>query len=243
MCELVQAFELDEALSGGTWTVFAPTNDAFAAIADVIATLDPETILDIVLFHAVPEAAVFSTDLVCDGSVTMANGQDSTTICTQDAVFQVGPDNLEDLLPQITAADIEACNGVVHVVDNVLLPEGVLVDPTSPPIDGPIAIVSVNIVFDGFAPEIGWEITDANGAVVESVPIGFYAPLTESATQEVELVAGADYTFTIFDLFGDGMSNPEDGTYRVVQGVTNLVSGGGNFGREESTPFTTQGGP
>jgi uncharacterized surface protein with fasciclin (FAS1) repeats len=81
LCTLVKDFGLAEALSGGTWTVFAPPNSAFEAIADAVATLDEATIVDVLLFHAVPDVAVKSSDLKCGGLVEMANGKDSRTIC------------------------------------------------------------------------------------------------------------------------------------------------------------------
>ena len=140
LCELAQIFQLDDDLSGGTWTVFAPNNAAFAAIADTLATLDPDGVLDVLLFHAVAETAIVSTDLVCDGFVTMANGQDSQTICGTETgtIFQVGEGNLPDLLPAIISIDIEACNGIVHIVDNVMLPAL----STVPPETGDSAIPS-----------------------------------------------------------------------------------------------------
>jgi uncharacterized surface protein with fasciclin (FAS1) repeats len=252
LCQLLGVFELEETLSDGTWTVFAPTNDAFAAVSDVVAGLDPAVILDVLLFHAVPDQVIMSSDFVCDGFITMANGQDSQTLCDEEAgsIFQVGEGNSPDAYPQVDPADIPVCNGVLHVVDNILIPGGVL-PPDSPGIqspDGPtsapgtVVLVEVAIEFDGFAPETGWEITNSTGGTVMMVPIGSYPPLTETATEEVELLAGSNYTFTIFDLFGDGLSNPEDGSYSVSQGegedVIILVSGGSNFGRQESTNFT-----
>lgn len=248
LCDLIGVFELEETLSSGTWTIFAPTNDAFAAVAETIAGLDPSVILDILLFHAVQGSAVMSSDLVCDGFLLMANGQESQTICDEEAgsIFQVGPGNSEDALPEIDPADIPVCNGILHVIDNVMLPGGIFPTEAPAPSDssnqGGVVLVDVTINFDGFAPETGWEIIDSTGGTVMMVPIGTYPPLTETATEEVELMSGSSYTFTIFDLFGDGMSNPEDGDYSVTQDVEGetvvLVSGGGNFGREESTNFT-----
>jgi hypothetical protein len=52
----------------------------------------------------------------------MTNGEDSRTVCKGDAIYQKGGGNTDDALPQIISADIVACNGVVHVVDNVMLP-------------------------------------------------------------------------------------------------------------------------
>jgi uncharacterized surface protein with fasciclin (FAS1) repeats len=255
LCDLIGVFELEETLSTGTWTVFAPTNDAFAAVADAIAGLDPAVILDILLFHTVQGTAVMSSDLVCDGSLLMSNGQQSQTICDEEAgsIFQTGPGNSADALPEIDPADIPVCNGVVHVIDNVMLPGGIFPTESPTPSDtaviqgptsatGSVVLVDVAITFDGFAPETGWEITNSTGGIIMMVPVGTYPPETKSATEEVELMSGSSYTFTIFDLFGDGMSNPEDGTYTVTQDVEGeevvLVSGGGNFGRQESTNFT-----
>ncbi|KAG7366552.1 beta-Ig-H3/fasciclin [Nitzschia inconspicua] len=236
-CQLLGVFGLEEALNGGTWTVFAPTNAAFAAISDVIAGLEPDVILDILLFHAVPDQTIMSTDLA-------------------GTILQVGEGNAEPNLPTVDPADIPVCNGVIHVIDNVMIPGGILdSEPTDPPqpsdsgiaefptsAPGEVVLVEVFIEFDGFAPETGWEITNSTGGTVKMIPIGSYPPLTETATEDVELLAGDNYTFTIFDLFGDGLSNPEEGFYSVTQGEGEfqivLASGGGNFGKEDSGNFT-----
>lgn len=103
--------------------MFAPNNDAFeklgATLADVLA--DKELLTNILLFHAV-EGEVLSTDLKCKGTVEMVNGADSRTVCQGDSIFQKGGGNPRDAMPEIIAVDIEACNGIVHVVDEVLLP-------------------------------------------------------------------------------------------------------------------------
>lgn len=253
MCELIGVFELSDALDEGTWTVFAPTNEAFSAVADTIADLDPAVILDILSFHAVQGTVVMSSDLVCDGFLTMVNEQDSQTLCEDGSIFQVGEGNSPDMLPEIDPADIPACNGVIHVVDNVMIPGGVLTDaPTGTPVTGvppeetnapgSTVMLTLTINFDGFAPETAWEITNSTGGTVMMVPAGTYEPLAESATEEIDVTAGSNYTFTIFDLFGDGMSNPEGGDYTLSQDVAGvevvLAAGGGNFGSESSTNFT-----
>mmetsp|Transcript_20841 Transcript_20841/g.49484 ORF Transcript_20841/g.49484 Transcript_20841/m.49484 type:complete len:383 (+) Transcript_20841:662-1810(+) len=128
LCELIQQYGLDAALSEGLWTVFAPTNDAFSAIASVIPTLTPDQITDILLFHAVPEEELLSSDLECSQLVTMANDDTSRTVCMDDMIYQRGPGNNQEgstssMWPEIIAADVSACNGVIHLVSNVLLPK------------------------------------------------------------------------------------------------------------------------
>mmetsp|Transcript_20842 Transcript_20842/g.49487 ORF Transcript_20842/g.49487 Transcript_20842/m.49487 type:complete len:442 (+) Transcript_20842:763-2088(+) len=127
LCELIQQYGLDAALSEGLWTVFAPTNDAFSAVSSVIPTLTPDQITDILLFHAVPEEELLSSDLECSQLVTMANDDTSRTVCMDDMIYQRGPGNNQEgstrsMWPEIIAADISACNGVIHLVSNVLLP-------------------------------------------------------------------------------------------------------------------------
>ncbi len=115
----VIAAELDDDLSGeGPFTVFAPTDSAFAALPEgVLDTLlmDPTgQLADILLYHVV-EGSVLSTDLMDGQIVETLLGQEIAISITADGVF------INDAM--VTVADIEADNGVVHVIDAVLLPE------------------------------------------------------------------------------------------------------------------------
>lgn len=102
-----------------SWTVFAPTDDAFSALGqDVIDALlaDPQgDLLNILLYHAVTSVAL-STDLQDGQTITTANGEDVTVTIVDGNVF------INDA--QVIIADLEADNGVVHVIDAVLLPGG-----------------------------------------------------------------------------------------------------------------------
>ena len=94
----------------------APTNDAFAALPEgtVESLLEADNIdalTDILTYHVVA-AKVLSTDLA-NGDVEALNG-DSLTINLDDGV-KINDSN-------VITADIEACNGVIHVIDAVLLP-------------------------------------------------------------------------------------------------------------------------
>lgn len=113
----VQAAGLAETLSGeGPFTVFAPTDDAFAALPEgtVEALLDDiDTLSAILTYHVVP-GAVMSGDLTDGMTAETVNGQ-SVTISLGDGV-QVDGAN-------VVMADIEASNGVIHVIDAVILPQ------------------------------------------------------------------------------------------------------------------------
>ncbi len=113
----IEAAGLVETLKGeGPFTVFAPTDDAFAALPEgtVEGLLnDIPTLTSILTYHVVP-GAVMSTDLSDGMMAETVNGQ-SVTITIGEGV-QVDGAN-------VTTADIEASNGVIHVIDAVILPE------------------------------------------------------------------------------------------------------------------------
>ena len=111
--------DLAGTLSGeGPFTVFAPTDDAFLALAGALgATAEdllalPE-LTDILLYHVVGGTAL-STDLSDGQMVTTLNGADVTVTINDQGVF------INDA--QVIVADIVADNGVVHVIDAVLIP-------------------------------------------------------------------------------------------------------------------------
>jgi uncharacterized surface protein with fasciclin (FAS1) repeats len=105
------------------FTVFAPTNDAFGSL---LAELElnalgdiPVSILEATLgTHVAPEANVRSTDLVDGMSVNTINS--TITVSLSDGAKLIDPNGRES---NIVAVDIQAYNGVVHVIDNVLLPQ------------------------------------------------------------------------------------------------------------------------
>jgi len=105
--------------SDGPFTVFAPTNEAFAALpTETLETLLlPENIADlqsILTYHVVPGA--ITSDQLTDGmQVVTVNGETITIGVTADGVSINGSAN-------VAIADIETSNGIVHVIDSVLLP-------------------------------------------------------------------------------------------------------------------------
>jgi transforming growth factor-beta-induced protein len=114
----VQAAGLVDTLQGeGPFTVFAPTDDAFAALpAGTVDALlaDIPALTDILLYHVVAGKAM-AADVVTLSSVTTLNGLDVSIKVEDGNVF------LNDTV-QVIITDIEASNGVIHVIDAVLLP-------------------------------------------------------------------------------------------------------------------------
>ena len=120
----VSAAGLVDTLNGeGPFTVFAPTDEAFAALpAGVLdALLLPENkdvLTQILTYHVVP-GTVMAADIT-DGDVATVEGQ-TVTLSTADGVTVNGA--------KVVQADVVADNGVIHVIDAVILPPGV--DPAA----------------------------------------------------------------------------------------------------------------
>lgn len=95
---------------------------------------------------------------------------------------------------------------------------------------------TIAFTFDAYPEETSWQITDSLGGVVAS---GDSYDGQASASIPVSLCAGRSYTFTVFDVYSDGICcDYGNGSYSVTIGGT-VVASGGSFGASESTPFTT----
>lgn len=115
----VQAAGLVETLSGdGPFTVFAPTNAAFEALPDgtLESLLQPENrdqLVQILTYHVVA-GEVMSTDL-SDGMMAETVEGSEITISIADGAVSIND-------ASVVAADVDANNGVVHVIDTVIMP-------------------------------------------------------------------------------------------------------------------------
>lgn len=113
---------VDELQSPGPLTVFAPTDDAFAAALETLGLTqeqllaDTETLQSILLYHVV-DGEVPAADVVeLDGQdVETLNGESVSVAVSGDSV------TLNDNV-NVVATDVQASNGVIHVIDGVLLP-------------------------------------------------------------------------------------------------------------------------
>jgi len=115
----VQAAGLEETLRGeGPFTVFAPTDDAFAAVPqETLDALfaDPSGALSEVLTYHVVPGKVMSTDLSDGMMAETVNGKSLEITIEDDGTVMVGG-------AKVVTADIETSNGVIHVIDTVLVP-------------------------------------------------------------------------------------------------------------------------
>lgn len=117
----VTAADLAGALTAeGPLTVFAPTDDAFAALpaglVDCLLLEENVDALTAILTYHVVDGAVMSTDLT-DGPVPTLQGEEVTVDLTDGVV-------LNDSV-NVAIADVEASNGVIHAIDGVLVPPSI----------------------------------------------------------------------------------------------------------------------
>lgn len=114
----VKAAELVDVLSNaGPFTVFAPTNDAFnklpvGTVDDLLKPENKEKLQDILQYHVA--VAVYKADMFQDGqTIGMANSGNVTISIKDGATYVNGNSKI--------VASVPASNGIIHVIDNVLL--------------------------------------------------------------------------------------------------------------------------
>jgi uncharacterized surface protein with fasciclin (FAS1) repeats len=186
------AAELDGTLSDpGAYTLFAPTDAAFDALPGGVLDLllsDPTGALaDVLLYHAVDLIAL-SGDLTDGQVITTLNGADVTVTIDGENVFINGA--------QVTVADLPAINGVVHVIDAVLVPEGTVCTDFE---GGP---------YTDFNGAFGGAPVPENGVCPVNQLTAFEAWASESYTVD-NFLAGQEYTFSICEGPGAGSWDPE----------------------------------
>lgn len=128
------------------YTVFAPTDEAFAAaginLDDFTTEEEIDALANILLYHVVA-GEIASTDLV-DGAntVTAANG-DELTVTVSEGAVTVGAEGATVVL-----ADVPASNGVIHVIDKVIMPPAD--EPTEPVEPEVVCAATIGITSDGY---------------------------------------------------------------------------------------------
>ena len=240
---------LTETLQGaGPFTVFAPTDDAFAALpSSVLNALlaDPTGGLTNVLLYHVVAGQNLSSELSDGQSITTVLGQDVVVTINDDGVFINGA--------QVVLADLEADNGVVHVIDAVLVPvavEVVVEASTTEVCEGnTISFISetastlAEIVSEEWI-VTGPEAFDAVGGIVEftfETP-GVYE-VTFTATDALGFSASSSVTVTITeapvyfaDSDGDGFGDVNN-TLSSCSPVDGFVSVAGDCDDQNADVF------
>ena len=116
----IGAADLTDTLSGpGTYTIFAPTNEAFAAmdpamLEDLMKPENKDKLVTVLSYHVVP-GKLSSSDLA-------GKSEPLASLNNKDMLVDGTGDNLMVNTATVKMGDIEASNGVIHVIDTVLLP-------------------------------------------------------------------------------------------------------------------------
>jgi LysM repeat protein len=162
---------LVETLKGeGPFTVFAPTDEAFAALPEgtVDALLaDPTGALtEILLYHVAPGQVMAADVAALDGQTITTVGGPSIAVVITDGVVMLND-------ARVIATDIAAANGVIHVIDRVLIPSSTAAESTSSSAE--------NAGGDSAESTAGEEQSadDAAGSTVESTATDTNAACTE----------------------------------------------------------------
>ncbi len=201
---------LVEALSvEGTFTVFAPNNKAFDALLDGLEDFDSledfdteeekALLAEILTYHVITTEAAFSTDL-SNGTELETLQSESLAINVDGSVFV---QDKTDELAEVIGADNSASNGVVHIIDKVLLPQAVLdilfpenEEPTSTVVDIVVETETLSLLEEAVI--TAGLVSDLNG----EGPFTIFAP-TDAAIEE------------LFDLLGDTYNSFDDFTNPV----------------------------
>lgn len=116
----IKAAGLVDTLKGeGPFTVFAPTDEAFAKLPQgtlemLLLPENKEKLVSVLTYHVVAGKVMAADVMKIDNAATL-QGQ-KVTVNTMDAKVMIDD-------AQVVIADVEASNGVIHVIDNVLLPK------------------------------------------------------------------------------------------------------------------------
>ena len=154
--------DLVETLSGdGPFTLFAPTDEAFAAAGINLSTYDTDeenaTLVDILTYHVISGSIMSSN--ITDGMTAEALNSDTLTFTVNSDAVMVNDAN-------VTTADVEASNGIIHIIDKVLMPPA---DVVVTPEDDCDLVVGITSDGYGFSPmsatiDVGdtvcWQWTD-----------------------------------------------------------------------------------
>ena len=138
------------------FTVFAPTNDAFADVlnelgANSLADIEGPTLTSTLNFHVVPGANVTASDLAT-GPVTTLEGD--VTVDAENATIT----DANGRVSTVTFTDIQTTNGVIHLIDKVILPE-------IPGLEGN-QVVSLTLANDGAS---AYYVSEQNGGSITTL--------------------------------------------------------------------------
>jgi len=192
----VVAADLAEPLSSGDWTVFAPTDDAFAKLGlnedNIASSFTKAELTDILLYHVLETSVTAEEAKTVLGDITMANGQKAGLKFFEGSLYV----NDES---KVIIQDVIAANGVIHVVDNVILPPWPRTDDASDEAASDQADTSGNTIVD---------IAIADGRFDTLVAAVVAADLVDTLSSgEWTVFAPTDDAFAKLDLNEDNIAS------------------------------------
>eukprot|EP01093_Parvamoeba_rugata_P000543 TRINITY_DN10617_c0_g1_i1.p1 TRINITY_DN10617_c0_g1~~TRINITY_DN10617_c0_g1_i1.p1 ORF type:complete len:624 (+),score=175.80 TRINITY_DN10617_c0_g1_i1:127-1998(+) len=217
--------------SEGPFTVLAPTNEAFT---DLLARLDgfdslndfnneqlQDLLATILTYHVVPGTAVSSSELTAGQSITTLQGENLTVSLTDGVTFI---DAAGEIATVITA-DVETENGVVHIIDKVLIPQAAL-DALSNVLllsitDLAVSVPSLSILVDALVAADG----DLPTVLANDGPFTVFAPTNDA--------------FEAFLMVNDFNSLDDIPTEILTQVLLNHVVAGTNLSTDLSSGYVS----
>jgi uncharacterized surface protein with fasciclin (FAS1) repeats len=219
--------ELAETLSSeGPFTVFAPSDDAFVALLNVLGDdynslddFDTEEELmllkDILLYHVL--AAEVKASELSEGSVPTALTDNSIHVIASEDTFVIG--DASDVDANITGTDILASNGVAHTIDKVLLPQSAIDFVASLTLK---TIVEIAVATDDLSLLVG-ALQQANAGLVETLggdgPFTVFAPTNEAFIALLDALGDDYHSLADFDTQEEKDLLVKVLTYHVVAGT------------------------
>jgi uncharacterized surface protein with fasciclin (FAS1) repeats len=220
--------------SSSSLTVFAPTDAAFTALATklgfasataMVTALDGPTLAKILQYHVLPTKKLAS-DLVAGGA-TQATLYTFEGAATTLGLSTTGGVKLTDeVLTQatVTTADVAASNGVIHVIDKVLVPPGVLTVVQMAQLNPTFSVLVEAVVAANLATTLG-----GNGPFTVFAPTdaAFTAALTELGLSKAQLLASPTLAGILtYHVVGDDLraaevvALPKPASVTTLQGTT-----------------------
>ncbi len=232
---LIQAdADLVATLSGdGPFTVFAPTNDAFVALLAALGddynsledfdTADEKALLAKVLtYHVVAGTAALSTDLTQDMRIATFQGE-NVSVDLNGGVF-IGDATNESA--EVVVPDVATTNGVVHVIDKVLLPQEVL-NALNPPSMNIVETAQATAALSLLVDALVQADADLVATLSSEGPFTVFAPTNEAFEALLNTLGYAN--LSEFDTADEKALLAKVLTYHVVAGTaayaTNLTDG------------------
>jgi uncharacterized surface protein with fasciclin (FAS1) repeats len=189
---------LADDLAGGEWTVFAPTDDAFAKLGlnadNVAGQFSADELADLLLYHTLQGTKATADLKAMLGNVTMANGQQAGLKFYEDE-FYVNDDS------KVIIENVLADNGYIHVVDTVILPPWPRVEAAEEAVMAEEPAAAPMAAAEAVAPEAAAPV-EAAPAAAPSIPPNSIAGIAIADGRFDTLVAAAVAAGLADDLAG-----------------------------------------